>query len=106
MRSIAERLVFRVTAAAQRNHRPPGQSVLFSRRIANGELALEAQWAVIQRQYFGCHLYDRSRAAMMKLIDGKTKRGPSYVQVERASSRSLSRTSRWTVLGKQRFGRL
>ncbi len=56
MRAIAEGLVLRKTATAQRNDRASRQAERAAFRIVNGEVAFQADGPVVKDSYFGSHL--------------------------------------------------
>ena len=56
VRAVAERLVFGKTAAAERDHRASRESEGRAFRIHNFKITLNANGAILQNRYFGCHL--------------------------------------------------
>lgn len=66
VRSVAERLVFRVPAAAQADGSASGEAELIAVGIVNREVALDADGAVVENDYFRWHYPDANRSFTMR----------------------------------------
>jgi hypothetical protein len=62
VRSVAERLVLRLSAAAQADGGAPGKAEFIAVGILNREVALNADGAVIENDNFRWHYFDASRS--------------------------------------------
>jgi len=62
MRTIAERLIFRLPAAAQPDGGAAGESKFISVRVMHREIALNSDGTVVKYRNLRCHYPDASRS--------------------------------------------